>query len=91
MMPVGMYEKEEIRRIAKEAGIPVADKPDSMEICFIPDDDYAGFIEKRIGKAAEEGNFVTADGTILGQHKGIIHYTVGQRTEFSDGKTSICE
>lgn len=79
MMPVGMYEKEEIRRIAKEAGIPVADKPDSMEICFIPDDDYAGFIEKRIGKAAEEGNFVTADGTILGQHKGIIHYTVGQR------------
>lgn len=79
LMPVGMYEKEEIRKIAKEAGIPVADKPDSMEICFIPDDDYAGFIEKRTGKVPKTGNFVTTDGTILGSHKGIIHYTIGQR------------
>ncbi len=79
MMPIGMYEKEEIREIAKKAGIPVADKPDSMEICFIPDDDYAGFIEQRTNMAAVPGNFVTADGKILGQHRGIIHYTVGQR------------
>ena len=78
-MPVGTYEKEEIREIAKRAGIPVADKPDSMEICFIPDDDYAGFIEKRTKAAAPGGSFVTQDGTVLGQHRGIIHYTVGQR------------
>ena len=79
IMPIGAYEKEEIRKIAKEAGIPVADKPDSMEICFIPDDDYATFIEKRTNTIAKPGNFVTATGEILGQHKGIIHYTVGQR------------
>lgn len=79
VMPIGRYEKEEVRKIAKEAGIPVADKPDSMEICFIADDDYAGFIEKRTAQTQKPGNFVTADGTVLGQHRGIIHYTVGQR------------
>lgn len=79
IMPLGDYEKEEIRQIAKEAEIPVADKPESMEICFVPDDDYAGFIEGRTGKEQKPGNFVTLDGKVLGQHKGIIHYTVGQR------------
>ena len=80
IMPLGNYEKNEIRDIAEKAGIPVAGKPDSQEICFIPDDDYAGFIERRTGKAlSQEGNFVTEDGQILGKHKGIIHYTVGQR------------
>lgn len=80
IMPLGDYEKEEIRYIAEKAGIPVADKPDSQEICFIPDNDYAGFIERRTGKSySQEGNFVTADGRVLGKHKGIIHYTIGQR------------
>ncbi|MGI5948637.1 MAG: tRNA 2-thiouridine(34) synthase MnmA [Lachnospiraceae bacterium] len=79
LMPVGSFEKEEIRQIAREAGIPVAEKPDSQEICFIPDQDYAGFIERYTGKQIQPGNFVDQDGRILGRHKGIIHYTVGQR------------
>lgn len=79
-MPVGAYSKEQIREIAVRAGIPVAGKSDSQEICFIPDNDYAGFIEKKMGKeAVGPGNFVWKDGTVLGPHKGIIHYTIGQR------------
>lgn len=79
MMPVGQYTKEEIRKIASEIGLLVANKPDSMEICFVPDDDYAGFIEKYTGEQFKEGNFVNTAGEVLGRHKGIIHYTVGQR------------
>ena len=95
LLPVGAYSKDEIRLMAEEAGLPVAHKPDSQEICFVPDDDYAGFIEREMirrsqtesvseahrsaGKLPKPGNFVTRDGVVLGQHKGIIHYTVGQR------------
>ena len=79
LMPVGAYTKEEIRQIAEEIGLRVAHKPDSMEICFVPDGDYAGFISKNSGRQIPEGNFVTADGAIVGRHKGITHYTVGQR------------
>lgn len=79
LMPVGAYEKSDIRRIAEEAGLPVAHKADSQDICFVPDKDYAAFIESYTGKSIPEGNFVTADGKVLGRHKGIIHYTVGQR------------
>ena len=79
LMPVGSYSKEEIRRMADQIGLSVADKPDSQEICFVPDQDYAGFIERTTGAPSQTGNFVQADGTILGQHKGIIHYTIGQR------------
>ncbi len=79
LMPVGEYSKEEIRRMAEQIGLPVAQKPDSQDICFIPDGDYASFIERNAGKELQKGNFVTSDGRILGQHKGIIHYTVGQR------------
>lgn len=79
LMPVGAYEKEEIRKIAEEIGLQVANKPDSQDICFVPDGDYASFIEKNKGKTFPEGNFVTSDGTVVGTHKGIIHYTVGQR------------
>ena len=79
MMPVGEYTKDEIRNIARDMGIDVADKPDSQEICFIPDNDYAGFIGRYTGKECEPGNFVDTEGKILGRHKGIIHYTVGQR------------
>lgn len=79
LMPVGDYTKDEIRKIASEIGIQVANKPDSMEICFVPDNDYAGFIEEHTGKHIEKGNYVQKDGTVIGQHEGIIHYTIGQR------------
>lgn len=78
LMPVGTYSKDEVREIAKSHNLLVADKPDSQEICFIPDNDYAGFISRMAG-ALPEGNFVTLEGEILGRHKGITHYTVGQR------------
>ncbi|MDR2888549.1 MAG: tRNA 2-thiouridine(34) synthase MnmA [Lachnospiraceae bacterium] len=80
MMPVGEYSKEEIRALATRLGLPVADKPDSQEICFIPDNDYTGFIKRNSRQEVPPpGNFITADGTILGQHQGITHYTIGQR------------
>ena len=83
LMPVGAYSKDEIRAIAERKGLLVADKPDSQDICFVPDGDYASFIEKtvreRSGQELPDGNFVTPDGRILGRHKGIVHYTVGQR------------
>lgn len=80
LMPVGAYTKEEIRQIAEEAGLPVAHKPDSQEICFIPDNDYAAFIDREAGeRVPKPGNFVTKDGEVLGRHLGITHYTVGQR------------
>ena len=97
LMPVGEYTKEEIRQIAEEAGLPVAHKADSQEICFIPDNDYAGFIDREAkDRVPKPGNFVTTDGKILGQHKGITHYTIGQRKglNLSMGKpvfvTKIC-
>ena len=80
LMPVGEYTKDEIRALAEEAGLPVAHKPDSQEICFVPDNDYASFIDREAGgKVPGPGNFVTEDGRILGHHKGITHYTLGQR------------
>ena len=79
LMPVGEYEKEKVRKIANEAGLPVANKPDSQEICFIPDNDYAGFLCEYCKRESVPGNFVDTNGKILGRHKGIIHYTVGQR------------
>ncbi len=80
LMPVGDYTKEEIRKIAEKQGLLVAHKPDSQEICFIPDHDYAAFIDREASERVPgPGNFVTADGRVLGEHKGITHYTVGQR------------
>ena len=79
LMPVGEYTKEEIRNIAIEQGLLTANKPDSMEICFVPDNDYAGYILNNSSVKDVPGNFVDLNGNILGQHKGIIHYTVGQR------------
>lgn len=80
LMPVGAYHKEEIRQMAEEIGLNVAHKKDSMEICFIPDDDYAGFIDRECGKLVPPpGNFVSTSGEVLGKHKGITHYTIGQR------------
>lgn len=79
LMPVGDYHKDKIREIAESIGIQVAHKPDSMEICFVPDQDYAGYIERETDYKSQEGNFVDMDGNVIGRHKGIIHYTVGQR------------
>ena len=79
LMPVGEYEKPQIRRIAEEAGLPVAHKSDSQDICFVPDHDYASFIENETGKTYEPGNFVDESGNILGRHKGLIHYRTAQR------------
>lgn len=84
LMPLGSYTKPEIRRIAEQIGIRVADKPDSQDICFVNDNDYAGFIAgseycERCAGAMIPGNFVNMRGEIIGQHKGYIHYTIGQR------------
>ena len=80
LMPLGTLSKQEVRDIAKKAGIHVASKPDSQDICFISDGDYADFISKNTNAIIPgEGNFVDENGKFLGRHKGIIHYTVGQR------------
>lgn len=77
--PLGELTKEEVRGLAQGYGFFNAGKRDSQDICFVPDGHYENFIEKYTGKTAPEGNFVTAQGEVLGRHKGIIHYTVGQR------------
>ncbi len=80
LMPVGEYTKEEVRDIAYKNKLKTANKPDSQEICFILDNDYAAFIdEAAAGRVPKKGNFVTKDGKILGEHLGITHYTIGQR------------
>ncbi len=79
LMPVGEYTKDQIREIADRIGLKVANKPDSQEICFVSDNNYARFIEENTGKKTASGNFVTPEGQVIGTHKGIIHYTVGQR------------
>ena len=79
LMPVGEYTKDEVRAIAEKINLRIANKPDSQDICFVPDGDYAAYIEEEAGVKVPEGNFVLTDGTVLGRHKGITHYTVGQR------------
>lgn len=77
VFPLGELEKPHIRKLAEEFGIPVANKPDSMEICFIQEDDYAQWMADR-GKVPPAGNFVDKNGKILGQHRGYHGYTLGQ-------------
>lgn len=79
LMPLGSYTKPEARAMAEEAGLPVAHKPDSQEICFVENKDYAGFIERYTGKKAPSGNFLNQGGEVIGCHRGITHYTIGQR------------
>lgn len=79
LFPLGEMSKEETRRIAAEQGFFNADKPDSQDICFVPDGDYASFICRYRGQDYPAGDFVDRDGHVLGRHKGIIHYTLGQR------------
>ena len=79
LFPVGDFEKPLIRDKALQAGLRVFDKPDSQEICFIPDNDYAGFIERFRGPQETAGDFVDTDGNVLGQHPGYEKFTIGQR------------
>ena len=79
LFPLGSLHKSEVRDIAKKLGLTNADKQDSQDICFVRDGDYAGFIEQYSGKIYEDGNFIDIYGNILGRHKGIIRYTIGQR------------
>ena len=80
LMPLGeITDKAETRRIAEELGLLVANKKDSMEVCFIPDDDYRGFIQKHTGTNCPPGDFVDTSGNVLGRHSGIDNYTIGQR------------
>ena len=79
LMPVGDYDKKEIRKIAEKIGLPVANKKDSQDICFIDDGDYAGFIQGKTGSLGKPGNFISIDNKILGKHEGTVQYTIGQR------------
>ncbi|APF27524.1 tRNA (5-methylaminomethyl-2-thiouridylate)-methyltransferase [Clostridium sporogenes] len=79
LMPCGQYKKSKIREIAKEIGLRVHNKKDSEEICFIPDNDHGRYIKNRFPNKVREGNFVDKQGNILGTHKGIVYYTIGQR------------
>jgi tRNA-specific 2-thiouridylase len=84
MFPLGGFEKAQVRELARELGIPTAEKPDSQEICFVPNGDYAAFIdayfaEQGITPEETRGELVTADGHVVGEHSGVHHFTVGQR------------
>lgn len=82
LLPLGDLTKDEVRRIAREEGIPTADKPESQEICFIPSNDYRAFLEKEFSRGGREvprGRFVSVTGEDMGEHRGIPYYTVGQR------------
>ena len=78
-LPVGSLTKEEVREIASELALPVATKPESQEICFIPDDDYPKFLKEYIPRAATPGPVFNERGDVLGMHRGILFYTIGQR------------
>lgn len=79
LFPLGQYTKEQVREIAKNANIPCASNPESQDVCFIPDGDCAKFIAEFTGKKAVPGKFVDGYGKILGDHRGIAAYTIGQR------------
>ena len=79
LMPIGAYTKDEVRQIAEEIGLLVANKPDSQDICFVPDGDYTAFIERITKNKPRPGKFIHQNGQVLGTHQGLIHYTIGQR------------
>lgn len=79
LFPLGSMKKTEVRKLAEESGFINADKPDSQDICFVPDGDYGAFLERYTGKIYPPGDFIDTDGNVLGTHRGIIHYTIGQR------------
>ncbi|MGJ3648541.1 tRNA 2-thiouridine(34) synthase MnmA [Sphingomonas sp. GlSt437] len=86
--PLGGMEKSAVRAIAVDIGLPVAAKPDSQDICFVPDGNYAGLVRKLRPEAETGGDIVDLGGRVLGQHRGLIHYTVGQRRGLEIGGTA---
>ncbi|MBC2576787.1 tRNA 2-thiouridine(34) synthase MnmA [Peptostreptococcus canis] len=79
LFPIGNFQKDEIRKIAKEIGLEIHNKPDSQDICFIPNQDYEAFLKEYSNKIINKGNFIDVNGKIIGEHKGIVSYTIGQR------------
>lgn len=79
LFPLGELEKTQVRELAESAGLVNSNKPDSQDICFVPDGDYASFIKRFTGCETPHGSFIDTDGKVLGEHKGIINYTIGQR------------
>lgn len=79
LMPIGNLTKKEVRKKAQKLGLQVAQRPESQEICFIPDNDYAGFLRSRIPEAFRPGPIIDLENRVLGQHDGVVHFTVGQR------------
>ena len=79
LMPLGNFTKQNVRKLARERGLPVAEKAESQEICFIPDDDYRSFLKEHLPQAAKPGPILDKQGKVLGQHRGVLFYTVGQR------------
>ncbi|MFC1496705.1 tRNA 2-thiouridine(34) synthase MnmA [Candidatus Margulisiibacteriota bacterium] len=79
LFPLGEYTKEEVRKLAKQHGLPTAEKKESQELCFVEDDNYGRFISEKLLQAAKPGKLLDKDGNIVGEHNGIIHYTIGQK------------
>jgi tRNA-specific 2-thiouridylase len=79
LMPIGHFTKQEVRRKAKELGLAVFQRPESQEICFIPDDDYTRFLEQKIPEVFQPGPIVDTEDHVLGHHRGILYFTIGQR------------
>lgn len=79
LLPLGEYTKVQTREMARERGLTVADKPDSQEICFVPDDDYGAFLREKFGEEIKPGPFITTEGKQVGKHQGLPYYTIGQR------------
>jgi tRNA-specific 2-thiouridylase len=79
LLPVGGYEKHDVRAIAEELNLPVFNKPDSQEICFVPNQDYAGLVRRRTPERFRQGTFVTVNGDVIGGHEGHQQFTIGQR------------
>ena len=77
--PLGDLPKSEVRKLAEESGLLVADKPDSQDICFVPDGDYAGLVKKMRPETEAPGDIVDLSGKVLGRHRGVVHFTIGQR------------
>ena len=79
LLPIGAFHKPQVRKMAQEMGLPIFDKPDSYEICFVPDNDYRGFLERRSPESFEKGTIVDEQGQTIGEHEGHQNFTIGQR------------